>query len=189
MKKNRLFVLGLVTAFVGLISLSLVSGTWAKYTSSVNAASSARVAKWGFEYNNNGENKSVLVFDLFKTVNDDNVKNGDNENIIAPGTSGKLQLLIKNTSEVSAKVKVELLLTNDGNIPLLFSDNGSNWLSLSEFNKKLEKELKLEGELEFNPYIYWKWQIEGNDTNDTELGIKGTDIVTVTTTVTFTQID
>ena len=33
MKKNKLFIAGLVTVFVALVSLTLVSSTWAKYTS------------------------------------------------------------------------------------------------------------------------------------------------------------
>ena len=38
MKKNRILIAGVITAFVALITLSLVSGTWAKYTSQVQGS-------------------------------------------------------------------------------------------------------------------------------------------------------
>ena len=53
MKKNKIFTLGLAIAFVFVLSLTLVSGTFAKYTSTVTGKDSAAVAKWAFKYGNN----------------------------------------------------------------------------------------------------------------------------------------
>ena len=53
MKRNKLFILGICTVMVALVSLSLVSGTWAKYTSTVSGSSAARVAKWDVVYTDN----------------------------------------------------------------------------------------------------------------------------------------
>ena len=41
MKKNKIFTLGLVITFVFVVSLTLVSGTFAKYTSTVTGNDSA----------------------------------------------------------------------------------------------------------------------------------------------------
>ncbi len=81
MKKNRLFVLGLVTVFVALVSLTFVSSTWAKYTTTVSGTDQARVAYWGFE------ETDTLEWDLFDAVYEDDVKSEDGDNLIAPGTS------------------------------------------------------------------------------------------------------
>ena len=85
MKKNKLFIIGLVTVFVALLSLTLVSSTFAKYVTTGTGSASARVAKWGFK-----EVTMSLENDLFKDV----YKTGESENVkstakvIAPGTEG-----------------------------------------------------------------------------------------------------
>ena len=85
MKKNKLFIIGLVTVFVALLSLTLVSSTFAKYVTTGTGSASARVDKWGFK-----EVTMSLENDLFKDV----YKTGESENVkstakvIAPGTEG-----------------------------------------------------------------------------------------------------
>lgn len=84
MKKNRLFVLGLVTVFVALVSLTFVSSTWAKYTTTAYGEDSARVAYWGFE---EGTMEAALEIDnLFENTYDSTVNAATN--VIAPGTTG-----------------------------------------------------------------------------------------------------
>lgn len=80
MKKNKLFVLGLVTVFVALVSLTLVSSTWAKYTTSASGEDSARVAYWGFD-----DDGVLEISNLFVGSYGDTVK-GSND-VIAPGTT------------------------------------------------------------------------------------------------------
>lgn len=86
MKKNKLFIIGLVTVFVALLSLTLVSSTFAKYVTTGTGSASARVAKWGFK-----EVTMNLENDLFNNIytstdGKENVKS--TAKVIAPGTEG-----------------------------------------------------------------------------------------------------
>lgn len=72
-----------------LLSTCTISGTFAKYTTSVSASDSARVAYWGFQSTN-----SMTLEDLFSGVyvNDASETTVDSVNdvdVIAPGTKGK----------------------------------------------------------------------------------------------------
>ena len=60
MKKNKLFLLGLFVVFAAVLSLSLVSNTLAKYTTSDSGSDTARVAKWGVTVSASGDETAVL---------------------------------------------------------------------------------------------------------------------------------
>ena len=49
MKKNRMMRLASILLVLVLMTSSVVGGTFAKYTTSVEGYDTARVAKWGFE--------------------------------------------------------------------------------------------------------------------------------------------
>ena len=104
MKKNRILIAGVITAFVALITLSLVSGTWAKYTSKVQGSDTARVAKWSFNYNGAALNSETITIDLFKDNYDGTVVAANK--VVAPGTKGKTKFEIKNMAEVKAKAQI-----------------------------------------------------------------------------------
>ena len=133
MKKenNRVIKFAILILALTMIALILVSGTYAKYTSSNTAEDTARVAKWQIELN--GENIKTSEIDLFSTVLDSNNSDTESdivttETLIAPGTSGKFNLQIANKSEVTAKYGIDFTLTNTANIPVEFSvDGGENW--------------------------------------------------------------
>ena len=142
MKKNKIFTLGLAIAFVFVLSLTLVSGTFAKYTSTVTGKDSAAVAKWAFQYGNNEGaltdidlvSTKEISFNLFDTILD---TNGDTEtdvaaNKIAPGTKGSFQFVVKNVSEVNATFDLTLELTG-AQVPFQYTiqvDEGVASLSL-----------------------------------------------------------
>lgn len=198
MKRNKIFVLGLIAAFVAILSLTLVSGTWAKYTSTVTGTSKARVAKWAFSFDGT-ETKADLTknvtFNLFDSVDDENVKKaGEGETtIIAPGTSGKLAFNITNLGEVTAKATVTFTLTNDGNIPVEFYKNGvkinptAGVYNLGEIT--LDYAGKAGGSNTKDLGVTWKWAFDGNDATDTTLGIGGTAEIIVNAQVVFEQVD
>lgn len=108
MKKNKMFILGLLTLFVAVLSLSLVSGTYAKYVTSESGSDSARVAKWG-----------VVVTGTADTFKETYEKDDNNftlaantvvstEKVVAPGTSGSMvAFTITGTPEVAVNVKFE----------------------------------------------------------------------------------
>ena len=105
MKKNKLFILGLVTVFVALVSLTLVSSTWAKYTTNVNGSDSARVAYWGFK-----DTSMIAIDDLFDISYDTN-KVLSTTNVIAPGTKKTDTFSFKYTEGVVQKPEVAYQIT------------------------------------------------------------------------------
>ena len=81
MKKNRMMRLASILLVCVLLTTSVISGTFAKYTSTATGTDKARVAYWGF-----GLDSSIAITDLF----DDSYKNvysTDGDDVIAPGTS------------------------------------------------------------------------------------------------------
>lgn len=186
MKKNRILIAGVITAFVALITLSLVSGTWAKYTSSVEGSDTARVAKWSFD-GANLEAKTI-AFDLFSTSYDETVKSTDK--VVAPGTKGETTFELKNTGEVKANAQIVLEITNAGGIPLTYKVDGVEKTVTDGKITFDAVELGI-GEAAKTITLTWEWPFErtNGDTEDTTLGIAGTATVTVKATVTFTQVD
>lgn len=82
MKRNKLFIAGIVTVFVALLSLTLVSSTLAKYTSKATGSDTARVAYWGF-----ASESELEISGLFKNAYS-NVASKDTTDVIAPGAEG-----------------------------------------------------------------------------------------------------
>lgn len=197
MRKNRLFILGIFTVMVALVSLSLVSGTWAKYTSSVSGSDSARVAKWEFTLNSVAVTNSAVAtpqnvtFDLFKTIKDtDGSAETDlsaiDGSIIAPGTQGSFDLVINNTSEVNATYSIDYTITNEDSIPVQFSVDGTNWSSSLE-DVAATPIAHTNGTKTIT--VQWKWAFDGNDNVDTLLGLDGDAEISVAVKITFTQVD
>lgn len=210
MRKNKLFILGLVATFVAILSLTLVSSTWAKYTSTVTGSDSARVAKWVFQYGNQSDNLSQLnlsetqqlTINLFDTILDtdgnqeSDVKASVDETIIAPGTKGTGTFVLKNTGEVNAKATITFTVTNTNNIPVKFTNAAGNELEATEGVYSVgEVNLQMDSTDGISLTLNWEWPFDNdttsgaNDSTDTALGIEGTATLTVTVTVVFTQID
>lgn len=202
MKNNKLFIAGLVTVFVALCSLTLVSSTWAKYTSTASGTDSARVAKWSWQYNTYDTDK--VLIDLFNDskVYELDVNNNPSieadlhvaqgEALIAPGTGGKFALEVTNNSEVTGKVAFDFEVTG-ADVPLEFKVDNGDWSSnLSD----ISSENVAMGATK-TVTIYWRWlyerganesEIEANDKADTVLGI-ASETVTVSVTINFEQVD
>ena len=205
MKKNRLFVLGIITMFVAILSLTLVSGTMARYTSEISGSDTARVAKWSVLVENvDAAEENNFTINLFKTIidtkNDDvetDVKPGNGtDQIIAPGTKGSFEINLKNASEVTAAYAIDFTVTNSMNIPVKFSLTGAegSWVDSIEDiefdnpDSPTNNALAANGgETSFT--IYWQWAYAGNDALDTNLGVDGSATITVDVKVTFTQVD
>ena len=84
MKKNKMMRAASLLLIAVLLTTSVISGTFAKYTTSDTSKDTARVAKWGFEATEN----SVLLDDLFVNAYDGTV-NGYAD-VIAPGTDNSV---------------------------------------------------------------------------------------------------
>lgn len=211
---KKITVLGGLLMAVVMTAYS-VSGTYAKYTSTFTGSDSARVAKWAFSINDTAATTNQMSFDLFKTINDtldgnsetDVAKKGETingteitDNLIAPGTKGSFAIKLQNNSEVNAKYSIALAIAKtDENIPLEFCttacDSEDNWES--DITKLNITDVAMNMGADATTTIQWRWvfergtgdEIATNDVSDTTLGAKGTDTITVTATVTATQVD
>ena len=191
MRKNRTMRLAALLLVLTLITSCFVGGTFAKYTSSASATSSARVAYWGF---NSTETVELGLFDF----TDSGILNSE-ENLIAPGSSHEIELKLvpgiadaSKAPEVAYKVQID---TNgsvspvydtfggtDGRIEwyIKVGDETTTYTSWSAFTKGIaaldgnasgygsyepgEKAAILYGG-EDTVKIGWKWAFEKYDTN------------------------
>ena len=179
-----------------MFTMCFVGGTFAKYTSSATGTDNATVAKWSFKV---GETdiaaSNEFTFDLFNTVKDTGGADEADINpadgrIIAPGTQGSFDLVLKNESQVTAQYAIDYTVTNTNNIPVKFSvDGGSTWTNdLADVAASDSTKLAVGSEAT-TITVQWKWVFDGNDANDTALGSAATATLTVAAAVTATQVD
>ncbi len=191
---NKLIVLILLI----LVSATLVTTVVARYIITLTGSDTARVAR--FEFNVSEGSTSLGTTDtnlvnIFDTTNlGDNLKD---DNLIAPGAKGDFTLVIDNNSEVAVAVTSDVVLLNTGNINLKFYLGSVEPSSDSEYvNSSLDVEAAIEnaingnfaiGATEKTVKVYWKWV--DSDVSDTNLGLSGTDTVSLSISVTATQIN
>ena len=135
MKKNTMMRVASALLVAVLLTTCAISGTFAKYVTTVSGNDIARVAVWDIDFAGNDSTTENFVFDLFNTVNDLNgddtgndldVKDGENGAvIIAPGTTGSFDIVITNNSEVNAQVMINFTEELDG-VPLTFTYKNGN---------------------------------------------------------------
>lgn len=99
MKKNRMMRLASILLVCVLLSTSVISGTFAKYTTTVTSDDKARVAYWGFQ-SSNSMNITGLFADAYGTTVDSVGANGDD--VLAPGTYGKTTFQFKWDEDTTA---------------------------------------------------------------------------------------
>lgn len=199
MKKNKIFTLELAIAFVFVLSLTLVSGTFAKYTSTVTGKDSAAVAKWAFQYGNNEGaltdidlvSTKEISFNLFDTILDTLDGGAETDvvaNKIAPGTKGSFQFVVKNVSEVNATFDLTLELTG-AQVPFQYTiqvDEGAASSASTTLPMLNNQAINMNASTTIT--ITWEWPFEGNDETDTTLGIEAS-TVTIKATIVFVQVD
>lgn len=105
MKKNRMMRLASGLLVAVLATTSVISGTYAKYTTRISGYDTARVAKFGV--------KLTLESDLFAPeydgINEISVQAEDTEDVVAPGTTGSVALFsITGAPEVDVQVTASL---------------------------------------------------------------------------------
>ena len=213
MKKNKMMRLASTLLVLCLMSTCVISGTFAKYVSTAKGSDEARVALWSFTVGGSqiaSTSETSITFDLFKTINDSG--NTDTETdvtgykVIAPGTAGSFEIVLKNESEVTAMYAIDYTTTNTSDIPIEFSVDGKNWVSeLADVTAKATGDgntaLAVGSEAKAIK-VEWRWAYEADDTGDTDgdgmtngdeidtaLGINGNAVITVEAKITATQVD
>lgn len=202
MKNNKTVKFMALVLFVTILAIILVSGTYAKYTTSATGSDTATVAKWSIKLGDEDIAKSTektFTIDLFSTITntdgseEKNVKKTDGT-LIAPGTMGSFTLAsLKNESEVNAKYSVTYTLSNESGVPLEFTtnkDDESSWKSdftaINVSNESLATDATAT-----TATVYWRWAFTkdtARDTSDTTLGTT-TPTVTLTAKIDVEQAD
>lgn len=189
--------MGLFCAALVLVATCFVTGAWAKYTKSVTASDSARVAKFNVELTDGTnpvtQDNQIAIFDTaFQNIKQtDGINSDGSTNLIAPGSYGEFTIVVNSTSEVS----VECTLTGNADlngIPLEFSIDNQTWNgSLATVLGSCTHTFNVNDAASLVAQTYrvqWRWSYEGNDTSDTILGEAGNALATVTITCTATQV-
>ena len=205
MKKNKILRLASVMLMLCLITTCAISGTFAKYTTSNDATDSARVAKWGvgiaITASTEGEDE-VFVNEYAKDASGfDGITNTvvhASEDLVAPGTTGEITIVLTGAPEVAFDFQVAVDITSDvvvpkntdvGDTSVLAADynpvkftlkkdgvvvTGAEKITLAELETKLEA---LSGAKQANDTTFaatytitWEWAFSGNDYADTYLG-------------------
>lgn len=186
MKKNKMMRTASVLLVAALMTTSMISGTFAKYTTSVEAGDTAVVAKWsvGATLNNASfgsatDSKTVDIFSQsavydtkdanYKsdgTVDKNVIEATDGTAIIAPGTWGKFTYTLSNDSDVNATYAVTYTV-DEKNVPLEWSTNGSTWTdNLSNIADTAINMPTIKGTATtIDQTVYWRWAFEGKDSS------------------------
>lgn len=185
-----------VLAVTMMFTMCFVGGTFAKYTSSATGTDSATVARWDIKVGGtNIATNDTFTFDLFKTIKDSNGTDDEADmspvdgTIIAPGTRGSFDIVIKNDSEVNATYAIDYTVTNNDHIPVKFSVDGTNWFD--DINDLDVSGVAISMGATATVRVQWMWEFErtGGDATDTSLGSAATATLTVVANVTATQVD
>ena len=187
MKKNLWFKLGLFCTALVLVATCFITSAWAKYTKTVSATDSARVAKFVVDMKQGGETiTDGQTIDIFTTkldniYVDENGNNVNGDKLIAPGSHGSFKITVENTSEVAVSLEITGSLSNT-EVPLVFSTTEEGtYTSLDQLTIS-EENVPATAEASTKTYtIYWKWN-SVSDADDTKLGTS-TSSITVTASI------
>lgn len=188
MKKNIALRLASGLMLSCLLSTCVISGTFAKYTTSNKAEDSARVAKWGVTVTATGD-------DAFATNYNDatsGTKVVSTVNVVAPGTNGQLAAAsISGTPEVMVDVIATANLELNGweigseeYCPIVFTVGdeeikmGGSITTIDALEQAVEAKITAwsatnvaaNTDLTRNIEIDWAWAFDGEDEKDTALG-------------------
>ncbi|MDD4565831.1 MAG: hypothetical protein PHE79_10205, partial [Eubacteriales bacterium] len=196
-----------------------VSGTFAKYTTAVSGKDTVRVAKFDVAVGDGATTFTTgTAIDIFTMAADTGVSSvtADGKKIIAPGTTGDFTIEIENKSEVAVGIDLTLSETNAGNVPIYYvydgkrysskltgaytGDDAGSYANLAALEAAIATDLEIPATangVAAAPYeaeLDWFWAFESagagqTDVSDTTLGTAGTAEVTLTITVTATQLD
>lgn len=129
--------MSVVTVLVMLVTLTAysVSGTYAKYTSQIDLADEARVAKWEFKATDEKGAELTNKINLFKDSYSYNgltyVKSSNGENVVAPGTTGAYTFKLAGNMEVRYVLNFTVDVKNDFVVYYGFNADGELVKSLT----------------------------------------------------------
>ncbi len=192
MKKTAIRRLVVLTLCLTMVSLSLIGGTLAKYTSSFSGTDTIEIASWNISVSDDADNATAWTgtsdaFSLDATVATDNIAAG----VLAPGSTGSFGIKLTNSGEVAASYVLKFTVSRDdttNGVPsnLKFYE-GSSQTALTGENGVYTLDAKnLDFETSSNTntvVINWKWNFTDEDENKF-----ADDTITVEVEVTATQV-
>ena len=191
MKKNRMMRLASVLLVLCLLTTSVISGTFAKYTSTTTATSTATVAKWDVKLDDNAFTDTITFdFTEYWTDSDGKTEADVVSTKLAPGTKGSFDLQVTNSSEVNAQFKMNFDFSALSGLPLTFTYKvGDTEYTQGQFVAINMNETK-------TVTVTWEWPFErgesdtlvNNDKADTALG-EAAATFNITATVVVEQVD
>lgn len=195
MKKNRTMRVAVLMLALTLVTCCFVGSTFAKYTSTATGTDLGTVAKWSFTVEDaNIATANTFTMDLF-ALPDANVK--QTNGLIAPGTSGNIEINLANTSEVNAEYTIDFTCTKStaaATLPIQFKiGTDGQWKNdINELDITEAQAIAMESGTG-SVTLYWQWVFNGDDSVDTALGVAAADGETVTcevsAKVTASQVD
>lgn len=205
MKKRIVGHLGVVALALTLVSMTLMGGTVARYTTTVSGSANATVAKFAFDLNGAtqaSDSAAINLKDLFKSTygNGEEVKSKADSALVAPGTSGYVKLEVENNGEVAITPQFVITETNTAGIPLKYAitetpdspTSPAEWKSAAEIkNQDLGNIAVGSTDNTGSFYLHWKWSTAepDGDNTDTEFGIKESlDTITLKIDCTVSQV-
>ena len=191
---KKTFRISALLLVVCMISSVMLSGTFAKYTSTYAGQDTALVAKWDLTMTDGttgfAVSPAVAELDLFSHAYDTNIVAPDGADyIIAPGVDGEFVLSMTNNSDVAADITFDFeKVTGSADVPMEYSlDSGTTWVILDNLQTALNAENIQLAETggAVTRTIQWRWAYDGTtatagatDASDTTLGIAFADAAT-----------
>lgn len=174
MKKSIFGKIGAAAVVLTLVTSSLVGGTFAKYTSSVNANAMATVAKWSIKFDDADKSISNSK-DIVLANTNDNAKTATGT--IGPESSGKIVITVDGSgAEVGYTYKILADTADLKGIPVTFyktaADRDSN-KAIDPISEGSTKFVVGEGSVPYGSEnmkpeveLFWKWSSESSDADN-----------------------
>ena len=177
----------IVMLIITMLALIALSGTYAKYTTTISNEGSVVVAQWNFAGEINGSIDETATFNLADTMTKSIDENNLAAGVVAPGTEGQFQILMYSESQVATEYSLTITPHQDSgvlptNLTFSITDSNGNTTPLELVPAGTDEEAKIAYELtgtlkagdmiEENLTIDWAWPYDsGNDETDTADGI------------------
>ena len=208
MKKNIMMRLSALLLVAVLLTTCVISGTFAKYTTTNGATDTAKVAKWGVTIS--ATSVDGKEYDGKVTTNEESAVLKTDAHILAPGSSVKFgSLAITGKPEVAVKIEYSAILkltgwSVDGQayMPLVFVIDGQEYSdstveglinkvqnAIAAFSKDYTADTDLSTTKAVAVSCYWVYSKDADtDKKDTALG-ETQPTLSLTINCTVTQLD
>ncbi len=167
-KKKKIL---LIVAILLVILVSFFCGrAFAKYKAEVKGSGTAEIANWVFKVN--GKEDQIQKIDLLSTYDNETLI----DNKIAPGTSGKFDIILDATgSDVGVNYQVRFLNESEKPQNLVFVYDNNEYSTIQDLEQNLTGTIDANEENKTRTItIEWKWKYE---TGSTEEEINQNDII------------